>query len=212
MYNILVFFSLLGCGGSSYLISRMECFVFRLFFRFFYSSLGFFPFTFFAVWVCVCVVCLASYRFQNESSFNSCLSMEMKLKFENYTFTIDWISFCYDRKQNTVDHKHKKKQWNRTHIEWRQKGYWKHTMGTWFVIFRRKKNPNIKRHRNLLRWFYGVRSLSDVWLICELHHKADDGTFIFHEPCREKMCIRAPKACRVADRSMFSFNLSLISY
>lgn len=34
--------------------------------------------------------------------------MEMKLKFENYTFTIDWISFCYDRKQNTVDHKHKK--------------------------------------------------------------------------------------------------------
>lgn len=37
----------------------------------------------------------------NESSFSSCLSMEMKPKFENYTYTNDWVNANHYRQPNS---------------------------------------------------------------------------------------------------------------
>lgn len=170
MYNILVFFLLLGAVVAPF---QLFDFTYGMFCFSAYSSdssipLWVFSLSLFSPCVCVCVFCLASYRFQNESSFNSCLSIEMEPKFENYTFTIDWIGFCYDRKQNTVDSKHIHTNNETEHtlnedkkvIESTQ---WVHDL----LFFDEKKKQNKKKTQKfievILRCSLIERCMADLW-------------------------------------------------
>lgn len=99
----------------------------------------------------------------------------------------NWLSqLCYDKKKKNKTETNKEAE--HTLNEWWQKGYWKHTMSTWFVIFQQKKIGNTNAEVTLRGWF-SQRCNVNFWAayICtftfyDMHKKNNTNTYA-PKPC-----------------------------